>query len=924
MTDAKRELREVRSQAELGNERKSTLRENKHLRILMVSQFLTWLQNRNRSPTGRRPGRHRIRRRRITAGDRFAAEVQLLEQRVLLSGLPSAAQPNTDALGAAFDLSGSWTVDDASGNVLGLASIAQTGANLALTNASSVGSTGQYAAYNQLVVPNFNGPSTVTATGTVDTNSADDGQIVWRDSSGTLLAVWLRNSLAGEYSVLTPGAGTPTLASITQTGTALALVNGGNSFSATITSPTALQVGASTAAFADGQITFANGQIWTKLDLPADYTNQGGAAVQIMEQGASLTFVNKLGQTSAGHWISPTQFVATDWGNETGTIGNGIISWSVGVVWSESLALSGIQNGSGTASITATPSPIYVSDYVNPSGLPVHLVQTGTNNVVIIDATGHLSQGAFINSTQFSTPYFPGQIATISGLGDTITWSGGIVWTQTAPTAAITVTNYTNNNGVPVHLIQNGTGQLAFVDALGRTALGTITGNTVQNPIFAAGVTGTLSANSIVWSNQIVWTQTNAVPLLITLTDATGVVSHVQLTSQTTVVGLDGPLSGLTATRQNGQIVWSNNTVWDEFDFNALNALFETATAAALHVAGNQLENARGQVVVLRGVNIDGMEGWGNPAGGLVYDQDVIDQVQAALTAAISWNANLIRLPINQDFWLGLDPGVNSASYIADVDALVGQASKAGIHVMLVAKVTDGGTGNPLLESGDYSLPDENTALFWKSVAAHYANNPAVMFDLFNEPGHYNASYSQWMNGTAAFSENVDGNQITYASPGMEGLIEAIRGIPGSCQNIIAAEGLNYSQDFSEIGAAITAGNGLTDSANELIYSAHIYPGTVPDASQTASLNSIIPASITSRYPIYIGEWGADIDPGAEGTPSPSAHDWNQNMLNWLATTPYSWSAWAMNAEPWLTYQGTTTPTTYFGVLVKNYLTTLS
>ena len=30
--------------------------------------------------------------------------------------------------------------------------------------------------------------------------------------------------------------------------------------------------------------------------------------------------------------------------------------------------------------------------------------------------------------------------------------------------------------------------------------------------------------------------------------------------------------------RENGQIVWSNGTVWDAFDFNSLNALFEIVT----------------------------------------------------------------------------------------------------------------------------------------------------------------------------------------------------------------------------------------------------------------------------------------------------------------------------------------------------------
>jgi hypothetical protein len=386
-------------------------------------------------------------------------------------------------------------------------------------------------------------------------------------------------AFAGEYAVATMGSGTLTLASIAQSGANLTL-NGSSVVAGVVITPTRFNVGGTTANYGDSVITFGStgpfaNQVWTKLDLPADYTNQGGAAVHIMQTGAALTFVNKLGQTSAGHWISPTQFIATDWGNEIGTVGNGIISWSVGVVWSENLALTGTQNGSGTTSITATPSPIYVSDYLNPGHLPVHLVQTGTNNVVVIDATGHMSLGSFINSTQFSTSFFPGQVATISGLGDTITWSGGIIWTQTARTSAITLTDYTNQFGVPVHLIQNGTNQLAFVDALGRTALGTINGTTVQNPIFAAGVTGTLSANSIVWSNNFVWTKTNAVPLLIALTDTNGSVSHVKLTSATTMIGLDGTLLGLTAVRLNGKLFWSNGQVWQNFDPDALNALFE-------------------------------------------------------------------------------------------------------------------------------------------------------------------------------------------------------------------------------------------------------------------------------------------------------------------------------------------------------------
>ncbi|QJX00361.1 cellulase family glycosylhydrolase [Frigoriglobus tundricola] len=345
--------------------------------------------------------------------------------------------------------------------------------------------------------------------------------------------------------------------------------------------------------------------------------------------------------------------------------------------------------------------------------------------------------------------------------------------------------------------------------------------------------------------------------------------------------------------------------------------------SVALHVVGTQLETPSGQVVQLRGVNVDGQEGWSNPAGGLVYNSDVKDSVESAFTAALDvWHANLIRLPINQDFWQGLDPGVNATTYISDIDHLVQQAASAGAYVMLDVQVSDGGTGDPLLESGDYSLPDNNTAAFWTSAARHYAANPAAFFDLFNEPGHFIANYTQYKSGAAQFNDTVDGRSVSYASPGMQGLINDIRG--AGSNNIIAAEGMGYADDFSAIAAAITGGNGLADSARELMYSVHIYPNSVPDSSDVSLLNGLLPAAVAARYPVYVGEWGADVDPGAEGAPATSAAVWNQDLLTWLATQPYSWTAWAMNAEPWLTVQGTTTPTTYFGQLVLNDLTTPS
>lgn len=390
--------------------------------------------------------------------------------------------------------------------------------------------------------------------------------------------------LTGEYAVSAYGSSSPTLASIVQSGTQLTLnLNGVPTTGFVVNNASQVLAGNTVVATcANSAITFSSGtfagQTWTKLDLPANYTNQSGAATQVIQNGTSLTFVDKFGNTSPGVWISPTQVSATAWG-ETATTGLGRLLWQDGSVWSENLVLSGTRNGSGAITISAAPSQVSVFDFLNTMGQPVHLVQTSTSNVIFIDATGHISLGTFLDAakTKLTTPYFPNDVATISNDFSTLTWSDGFVWTKAA-TSSITVTDYTNQNGVPVHLIQNGTSQIAFVDGLGRTSLGTMLSPTTAQADHYPGDVATFSGNTVTWQDGFVWTQTNALPLMTTFTDTNGAVSHLQLTSSTTLIGLDGAAGGLTGTRHNGQIVWSNGAVWNNLDVNALNSLFEMGT----------------------------------------------------------------------------------------------------------------------------------------------------------------------------------------------------------------------------------------------------------------------------------------------------------------------------------------------------------
>jgi hypothetical protein len=70
---------------------------------------------------------------------------------------------------------------------------------------------------------------------------------------------------------------------------------------------------------------------------------------------------------------------------------------------------------------------VTVADYVNGSGVATHVIRNGTNNLVFADGAGHLSLGAFINSTQAIGQLYPGNVATFSG--NKVLWADGSVWT---------------------------------------------------------------------------------------------------------------------------------------------------------------------------------------------------------------------------------------------------------------------------------------------------------------------------------------------------------------------------------------------------------------------------------------------------------------------------------------------------------------
>ncbi len=283
-----------------------------------------------------------------------------------------------------------------------------------------------------------------------------------------------------------------------------------------------------------------------------------GQLASVTENGVNLTFVDQNNVTTTGTFTDVNKI--TGRGGLTATIDTstadyGRLVWSDGVVWLR-LSLDG-------------------QYYNSANNLLTSVVQNGLS-LTLVNASGGTT-GATL--TGVITANVPGWGQTATFTNGAFNFSGGSVWKKLDLSP-----DYKNVSGDPLHVTADGT-TLTFTNRVGATALGFWSSPT-QVAVPNWGVTGIVSNGKIQWSNNSVWNKNltvfgtgsdgtgvvsiNETNNSITLTNKTGGTSRAQITAAG-LVALDW---GVTGTRTNGKIAWSNNTAWDNFDFNALDALF--------------------------------------------------------------------------------------------------------------------------------------------------------------------------------------------------------------------------------------------------------------------------------------------------------------------------------------------------------------
>jgi hypothetical protein len=323
------------------------------------------------------------------------------------------------------------------------------------------------------------------------------------------------------------------------------------------------------------------------------------------------------------------------------------------------------------------------------------------------------------------------------------------------------------------------------------------------------------------------------------------------------------------------------------------------AQIIGLHVSGNRLFTAAGQPIIVRGVDRSGTEypciqGWGTIDG---------PADQASVSAMLAWHVNAVRVPLNEDCWLGINgAAVGGLAYQQAIEQYAALLTTNGLYVIVDLHWSAPGTTK---STGQQPMADADHApAFWSSVASAFKANGNVLFDLYNEPYPSNnqsspGAWSCLLVGCLEASQQ----HVSYHAAGMQALVNTVRATGAT--NVVLVGGIQWAGTINA-----WAQYRPVDPLNNLAVSQHSYPFSACN-SPTCWNTTIAPLAL--RYPVIIGEVGE----------TDCAATYLNGILPWLDQHGVSYLAWTWSPSfgcESLLKDFSGTPSSPYGLAFKNHL----
>lgn len=311
-----------------------------------------------------------------------------------------------------------------------------------------------------------------------------------------------------------------------------------------------------------------------------------------------------------------------------------------------------------------------------------------------------------------------------------------------------------------------------------------------------------------------------------------------------------------------------------------------------LRTSGNRIVNAAtGEPVLLRGVNRSGLEYAEPDAQGFLSGAGITRTEIQTITS--DWGSAIIRLPFNQDWALRGRGSLSGEDYRKALDRVIHWASSFGAYTLLDLQWLDA----ERIYGGDRNfvapLPNAQSIELWTVLGRRYRDEPAVLYDIFNEPHDRLDDDPYPLNREDGNTYPDNQRQVTPAEwkPWARKLIAAVRA--ENSDSVIFVSGTNWAYDL----------RGMRMDIPNLVYSTHVYRnkgGNWPEAFGDMALVA----------PVFCGEWG--------GRDNAEDLEWGQRLARYFDDLEIGWTAWSWSNDPILVHGGAATK---FGRIVQAGLT---
>jgi hypothetical protein len=293
-------------------------------------------------------------------------------------------------------------------------------------------------------------------------------------------------------------------------------------------------------------------------------------------------------------------------------------------------------------------------------------------------------------------------------------------------------------------------------------------------------------------------------------------------------------------------------------------------TSLGLHVEGAHLVD-QGKTVRLLGVSHSGTE-YQCVGGNAIFEGPSDGTLVPPMKA---WNINAIRIPLNEDCWLGINgvsPMVGGAAYQTAITAFVKMLREKGLYV--IVDLHWSAPGGTLAMSQQPMADSDHAPAFWQSVATALQSDLGVVFDLYNEPYPDNnqdttAAWTCWRDGTCP--------SVSFPVAGMQSLVDTVRGT--GAKNVILLGGVQYANALSQWLAYKPM-----DPLSNLVAGAHVYQAQ--SCSSTSCYDMTI-GKVAAQVPVITGELGEN----------DCAHGFVDSYFAWADPLGISYLGWAWNVQ---------------------------